>query len=761
VPITALQTPVQLAPGVIDPHGELFVPNAQLGEELSNPSARVPLVLRTHAQRDCIDVTLVSQLVDDAETHGLSKADLHIHFLQFDVQGSDGVVAGFNSEQSVRPWKTSDVPLASPAPVGATSLHLQGIPLCRAGETLALGPGRAQGPEIVQVTAVHGSTVQLRDPLTTGHPAAEPTTTEFVRYRWYPDAQTGTAYFHDHIDAISSWRHGLFGALIIEPPDATWTDPATGAPVPTGALADISTSGSVGLDEKGSFREFVALLQDDVQVHQTGHSTGGALGMRASPPLGQPGPPAAVVKAYVGDPVVFRTLVPSTNDVHTFAVEGHAFRVEPWSPTSPLVGALHVGISERFDVVIPAAGGSGRRAGDFVFGDGRTSKLREGVWGVLRVLPHLSAGLRPLPGKPALVAQSGPVCPPSAPVRRIDVTAADLKLPMLEGESGSAFIPTARLSTVLADPALAEPLTLHVSSGDCLQVTLRNNTAAAVSLGASVLASDPGARPVLPGGTGTFTFWASASVGGTVGVLRDLASPLDGPDRGLYGAVVVAPAGSSFRDPSSGDSLPDGAAGAQVVVRPARGRAYRDFSLYLQDSDGDLGTHQMPYRHSVIGTEAISYAVAPNTPVLLARVGDPLRLHVIGAVSEQEQSFELDGHRWPLEPGAAGSSVVAAQAVGAREVLTIEPLGGAGGEGGRPGDYVYGDARGPYRSAGLWGVLRVLPSNGPGVAPLSASGRRGGLVLVLAVVLGAYLVMRSRRSLNRVAADTENDTYAG
>jgi len=314
---------------------------------------------------------------------------------------------------------------------------------------------------------------------------------------------------------------------------------------------------------------------------------------------------------------------------------------------------------------------------------------------------------------------------------------------------------------VLADPTLAEPLTLHVTSGDCLQVTLRNNTAAAVSLAVSVLAAAPGAHPVLPLGVGEFGFWASPSLGAAVGVLRDAAAPLDGPARGLYGAVVVAPAGSSFHDATSGAALPDGAPGGQVVVRPPHGKAYRDLALYLHDGDGDLGTHQMPYRHSVIGTQAISYALAPDTPVLVAQVGDPLRLHVIGAVSEQEQSFELDGHRWPLEPGAAGSSVVAAEAVGAGEVLTIEPLGGAGGEGGRPGDYVYGDARGPYRSAGMWGVLRVLPRTASGVVPLSGSGQRGGVVLVLAVVLVAYVLMRSRRSLNRAAADTENDTYAG
>jgi hypothetical protein len=34
---------------------------------------------------------------------------------------------------------------------------------------------------------------------------------------------------------------------------------------------------------------------------------------------------------------------------------------------------------------------------------------------------------------------------------------------------------------------------------------------------------------------------------------------------------------------------------------------------------------------------------------------------------------------------------------------------GAGGRDHLPGDYLYGDHREPYRDAGLWGILRVLP----------------------------------------------------
>ena len=75
--------------------------------------------------------------------------------------------------------------------------------------------------------------------------------------------QFGTAYFYDHVDALHAWRHGLFGALIAEPPHATYHDPHSGAPLRSGAIADVHTDGIVSADIVGSFRELVSFIQDD------------------------------------------------------------------------------------------------------------------------------------------------------------------------------------------------------------------------------------------------------------------------------------------------------------------------------------------------------------------------------------------------------------------------------------------------------------------------------------------------------------------
>jgi hypothetical protein len=143
--------------------------------------------------------------------------------------------------------------------------------------------------------------------------------------------------------------------------------------------------------------------------------------------------------------------------------------------------------------------------------------------------------------------------------------------------------------------------------------------------------------------------------------------------------------------------------------------------------------------------------------VLLAHTGDPLRLHVVAAVSEQVQGFELDGHRWPLEPGVPGSSVVAAEAIGGQEVLTVVPVGGAGGEGHQAGDYAYGDTRAPYRDGGMWGVLRVSGSGD--VAQLSSRPTAwprmlgvSGAGLLLGLGVWGFSRRRRRRSVQGATA---------
>jgi FtsP/CotA-like multicopper oxidase with cupredoxin domain len=616
------------------------------------------------------------------------------------------------------------------------------------GVLVAVGIDRADGFETRHIVGNEGDRVVLDRPLLRAYDAGAIVSPEFVRYRWYPDAQVGTTYFHDHVNALSSWRHGLFGALIVEPPGSTYQDPYTGAHLDSGLRADIHTRSGVGVDVAGSFREFVLMLSDGTDIDREGRSSGSSIDLRAEPLRRRGGDPAhvldshvhgdpatPVLEAYVGDPLVIRTLVPATNDIHTLHIDGHPFRIEPWNRASPPVSTVHIGISERYDLVIPSAGGTGQRAGDYLYRNGRPVKLKEGSWGILRVLDPVQAQgrLRPLPGRVAIPPTVGDICPASAPVRRFDVHAIEVPLPMTASRPGRVYVLAMDRDATLGGTLPPRPLVLHARVGDCLDVALTNELeGAAASFHADQLVADPSAGTGLnvgfeptqttgPGSSRTYRLYADPSIGETVALVTDGGDIVEGPELGLYGAVVVAGRDAVFLDPVSGSDA-SGVSRPDVVVRTSE-RTYRDVTLFLEDTDDAIGTHRMPYTTKVSGATAFDYRVAgsdpspgsldPATPLIEAFAGDPLRIHVLAPVSEQAQVFSLEGHAWPAQPGTLGTTLIDSVLIGALEAITLD-IAGAGGPDGLPGDYLYGDHRLPYREAGLWGILRVYE---PGPAP--------------------------------------------
>jgi len=114
--INAITVPVTLnrRTNLVDPGGEIFVLRQQEDAVRRDPGLRVPLVVRANAGEDCIDVLLRSELSDSPDQPP-SKVSVHVHFVQFDVQGSDGVDAGFNYEQTVRPFRLEGETLSAPS----------------------------------------------------------------------------------------------------------------------------------------------------------------------------------------------------------------------------------------------------------------------------------------------------------------------------------------------------------------------------------------------------------------------------------------------------------------------------------------------------------------------------------------------------------------------------------------------------------------------------------------------------------------------
>ena len=759
--IHAINVPIPLNKdaGLIDAAGQLFVLEEEESAVRADDDLKVPLAIRANAGEDCVDILLKSELEDTEENSFFSKVNVHIHLVQFDIQASDGVSAGFAYEQSVRPFTSEGEKVQVEALAGQSAVDVGNSDRFHPGTLVGVGMDQEDTFEIKRISEISGNRIVFDEPLAHAHAEGEIVSAEFVRYRWYPDVQFGTAYFHDHVNALTSWAHGLFGALISEPPGSTYHDPFTGSEVRSGTIVDVRTDSFVSPDLTGSFRELVMFIQDNNPTTQVGRSSGSSLNMRVEP-LGNRGddpslwfssaangdPETPVLHAYLGDPIVIRTLVSATNNVHTWHITGHWFRGERFSPESRPITGVHIGISERYDLIIPAAGGPQGMPGDYPYYNGRLFKLKEGSWGLIRVHEGDSeVGLLKLPGRDAVPRARTEVCPEDAPTKEFDVVVMQARLRMLGGAPGKVYALAFDESALASGAKAAEPLVLRVNVGDCIKVHLRNGLPEGkVTFHADRLAYDPrdsmgisaGANPdqaVAPGETKTYTFFAHPEYGEGAALVRDWANVTVNPGLGLYGGIIVGPRGSRYTHPVTGEDA-SMISSWTADVHPPDGRSYRDFALFMQDEDEAIGTHLMPYEHAVGGVVGLNYrsqplagradpdggvftdyTSAPATPVMEAYAGDPLRIHVLVPHSEQGHVFSIEGHRWPLEPRIDGSDLLSSVQIGGAETLDIVLSDGAGGRHHAPADYLYGDHREPYREAGLWGLLRVHPKASPGV----------------------------------------------
>ena len=297
------------------------------------------------------------------------------------------------------------------------------------------------------------------------------------------------------------------------------------------------------------------------------------------------------------------------------------------------------------------------------------------------MLPGQSSDLEALPGndpggsytQPAVTggpppAASGPdnPCAAGAPVHSFNVTAIDVPSSGWGGGSDgrkAAYVLSSQAASILKNKTPIEPLVLHVAAGECVKITLtnqRNGQRASIDLGGLMRTLNSSGinvgfnaeQTVAPGQSRTYTFYAdSAKVQSAP--FRDYGGN-DSARDGLYGAVIVAPAGATFTDPASGASKD---VGSQVIVHvPANGStpatSYRDFSLILADQDPIIGQSAMPYPSVIQGPALVNYMTAdpnnrrkltdpnffnssvygdPATPMLKAYAGDAVVVHVLNA----------------------------------------------------------------------------------------------------------------------------------
>ncbi|MDQ1738025.1 MAG: hypothetical protein QOH56_4276 [Pseudonocardiales bacterium] len=771
--VVAIGKSIRRSPTLVDPEGKIFVLAKDKQDVLDGTKPDDPLAIRMN-QGECGAVTLTNEIPDSSAFDGWSKTTMHIHHVQFDVQGSDGVSAGFAFEHSVRPYQVSDSQLVAEARKGSQVLQLSSVTKFIGTDSnanpikpwIAVGEG-TDSIDIHQIVAVDAAakTVTLADGLQSDHAASEWAGSEFIQYRWYPDVVLDNIFWHDHVDGIHGWGHGLVGQLIVEPSGSTYHDPVTGKQVDSGTLVDIHTSNPLapGL-VTGNFRELALWTIDDND--KSDYST---LNLRANPLAARldaanrfssfkyDDPLTPLPRMYPNDPLVIRTINvgPSIDTLH---LQGGQTLLEPRyghdnSPDGSIIDTIHYGVSEKYTLVF-----NGQRpdlkmaAGDYLYVNGDERRTQQGAWGIVRVLPGKVSDLQPLGGSvpgpsgdytlptmtglaPPPTAGPGYPCPTGAPSHQFSVTAMDT--PGSFSGSKTAFVPSADVTPIKNGTRKFEPLVLHAVAGECVTVHLANQRSAPVGFSVSKLSRTAGSGGVnvgfstdqntAPKTTRDYTYYVSSDRIGTASI-ADLAGA-NTPKSGLYGAVVVSSASTlpgqrtTFSDPVSGAPRD---IGTQVLVHvPGALRPdYRDFTTIIADDDPKIGQDFMPYpTNAEVGKTLLNYQAAPagdgpgsfrnpgSVPYLTSYVGDPEVVHVLVAPgSENAHVFSLGGLRWSQDSFLENSSWTAAQGLGPWESINAWVVGGAGGTQQSAGDYFYGDLRRPFTQIGVWGIQRVLPA---------------------------------------------------
>ena len=114
----------------------------------------------------------------------------------------------------------------------------------------------------------------------------------------------------------------------------------------------------------------------------------------------------------------------------------------------------------------------------------------------------------------------------------------------------------------------------------------------------------------------------------------------------------------------------------------------------------------------------------PDTPVLKAYVGDPIRIRLVHGGVKETHVFHQHVYQWHAEPRNQNSPIVDSITISPQTAHTIELLFGAGSSQGAIGDAIFHCHLYPHFHEGMWGMLRTFDTlqEGKDGAPLPNNG---------------------------------------
>ena len=225
--------------------------------------------------------------------------------------------------------------------------------------------------------------------------------------------------------------------------------------------------------------------------------------------------------------------------------------------------------------------------------------------------------------------------------------------------------------------------------------------------------------------------------------LSDLGNPLSSElgsnVQGLFGALFVEPRGSWWTHPETGKPINSGNfADVHNPLLPS----FREYGWFFHDEQEihDLtgqtpisphtlqpeATHNINYRSEPMRNRArlIQEGVVcpdcegeevhhdswvfgdPDTPILRAYIGDPIKIRLVHAGAQETHSFHYHVHQWLFEHTDVDSEIVDVQAISPQANYTVTPMYGAGSLHGAIGDAIIHCHLYPHFGEGMWGMQR-------------------------------------------------------
>lgn len=293
-----------------------------------------------------------------------------------------------------------------------------------------------------------------------------------------------------------------------------------------------------------------------------------------------------------------------------------------------------------------------------------------------------------------------------------------------------------------------QPLVIRANVGDEIQVNFYNKLDRRVSIHVqglryNVLTSD-GAEVGLNPDTTTrdfirYTWYAEKEGVYLFSDMGDTRSSEDGTNvHGLFGAIIIEKAQSTWYDPVTGNEIESGL--FADIYNPAS-PSFREFAVFFHDEleidnkDGEKPVD--PHTGLENGTTAISYRSEPMRnrlpighehegvtdgdismsswtygdpapPVLRAYVGDPTKIRLVHGGIKETHVFHLHNHQWRLEPNDPKSTIIDSISISPQECYTLDILYGAGSLTGMIGDAIFHCHLYPHFHEGMWTLFRVF-----------------------------------------------------